>query len=579
MISGKMFWGCFLGMLAVYVCGLPATLMENDSAQFAVMAMRMVQENDFVNLIKGTEQYLDKPHMHYWLAALAYKLFGIHDWAYRLPALLLTLAASRACHGIGKELYNENAGRLAALIFMSAQTIVLSVIDVRTDAVLTGFTALSIWQLLRYLELGSTRGLLWGALTAGLAFSTKGQIALVVIALPLLCHVAYTRRWYRLADLRLVWGLLVFALAISPMLYAYYQQFDLHPEKVIRGRGNRSGILFIFWEQSFERLSGEGVGKNSSDYFFFFHTFLWVFLPWTLMGLAAFGNRAYRMARRFAGNKTAPAPPDAEAPGGAAGENTSGNPGVPEVLTLGGIAIIFLIISFAQFKLPHYLNILIPLFTVLTAGYLDARRKKGHWKWLRRAARLQAGIFGIVLLAVSGIVFWVFPLPGAAAVALVLVLVGSGIALWRQMADPLVRLAVISVLASVGINAVMNAHFYPSLLQYQAGSELARNFVREVPANPPIFKFSEEHTWALDFYSRQPVRIVRGGNRTDLAGRWVYVDEDKRRSLAESGWEWEREIVADQFRITRLQARFVNPETREEVVGKRYLLLLAPAAP
>ena len=578
MISGKVFWGCFLGMLAVYICGLPATLMENDSAQFAVMAMRMVQENDFVNLIKGTEQYLDKPHMHYWLAALAYKIFGIHDWAYRLPALLLTLAAARACHGIGKELYNENAGRLAALIFMSAQTIVLSVIDVRTDAVLTGFAALSIWQLLRYLEGGGTRGLLWGALTAGLAFSTKGQIALVVIALPLLCHVVYARRWQRLADGRLVLGLLVFALAISPMLYAYYQQFDLHPEKVIRGRGNRSGILFIFWEQSFERLSGEGVGKNSSDYFFFFHTFLWVFLPWTLMGLAAFGGRAGRLVRRIAGRNTPAGRAEGELPAGAGGDSDAGSPGVPEILTLGGISIIFLIISFAQFKLPHYLNILIPLFAVLTAGYLDARRGKGHWKWLRRAARLQAGIFGIVLLAVSGIVFWVFPLPVAAAALGVLVLAGAGIGLWRRFADPLARLAVVSVLASVGINSVMNAHFYPSLLEYQAGSELARKFVREEPANPPIFKLSGEHTWGLDFYTRQPVRVARGGNPADLAGRWVYVDEEQRRNLAESGWEWEREIVADQFRITRLQARFVNPETRQEVVGKRYLLLMAPSA-
>ena len=46
------------------------------------------------------------------------------------------------------------------------------------------------------------------------------------------------------------------------MLYAYYHQFDLHPEKVIRGRDNRSGIFFIFWEQSFERLSGEGGWKE-----------------------------------------------------------------------------------------------------------------------------------------------------------------------------------------------------------------------------------------------------------------------------------------------------------------------------
>ncbi|MBC2839978.1 glycosyltransferase family 39 protein [Robiginitalea sp. SC105] len=557
MIRGTIFWGCFLGILAAYVCGLPATLMENDSAQFAVMAMRMVQENDFINLVKGTEQYLDKPHLHYWLAALSYKVFGIHDWAYRLPAVLMTLLAALSCYGLGKLLYNANAGRLAALIFMSAQTIVLSVIDVRTDAVLTGFTALAIWQLLRYLKNGSLSGLLWGALGAGLAFSTKGQIALLVIGLPLICHLAWTRQWRRLADPRLLLALLVFGLAISPMLYAYYQQFDLHPEKVIRGRGNRSGILFIFWEQSFERLSGEGVGKNSSDYFFFFHTFLWVFLPWTLLGLAAFGNRVPGVVRAMAGRRKQ----------------------AGEVLTLGGIALIFLIISFAQFKLPHYLNILIPLFAVLTAGYLDALREQEKWRWLRRAARLQTGILGVVLLAVGAILFWVFPVSPWLAAGTLLLLSGLAFLIWRLHSDPLVRICLISVLASTGINIVLNSHFYPELLRYQAGSELARTYLREVPGTPPIYKFTGEHTWALDFYTRQPLRLAPAVSPDSLAGRWVYVDDRQREALAEAGFRWERELSADQFRISRLQAKFLNPETRTDVLNKRYLLLLSPPEP
>ena len=44
--------------------------MENDSAQFAVMASRMVIENDFTHLYKGSLPYLDKPHLHYWHAPL-----------------------------------------------------------------------------------------------------------------------------------------------------------------------------------------------------------------------------------------------------------------------------------------------------------------------------------------------------------------------------------------------------------------------------------------------------------------------------------------------------------------------------
>ena len=260
---------------------------------------------------------------------------------------------------------------MAALIFLSAQTIVLSAIDVRTDAVLTGLTAFAIWQLYEYLRSGKTIPLLLGAAGAGLAFSTKGQIALLVIGLPLICQVIYSGAWKRLWNPRLLLALVVFGLVITPMLYAYYQQFDLHPEKVIRGRDHRSGILFIFWEQSFERLSGEGIGKNSSDYFFFFHTFLWVFLPWTLIGLLAYWEKA----REFWRNR----------------KSRDG-----EVLTLGGITLIFLIISFAQFKLPHYLNITIPLFAVLAASLMERWYREQNTKALKRMAHAQLGIFSLV---------------------------------------------------------------------------------------------------------------------------------------------------------------------------------------
>ena len=77
MISVTRYWFYIALIVLVYIIGMFATLFENDSAQFAVMAMRMVQENDFLSLFKGPEEYLDKPHMHYWLAALSYKIFGM----------------------------------------------------------------------------------------------------------------------------------------------------------------------------------------------------------------------------------------------------------------------------------------------------------------------------------------------------------------------------------------------------------------------------------------------------------------------------------------------------------------------
>ncbi len=538
-----------LGM--VYLAGLFVTLFENDSAQFAVMAMRMVQENDFINLFKGPEEYLDKPHLHYWLAALSYLVFGIQDWAYRIPALLATALGAYSCYGLGKVLYQKETGRLAALIFLSSQTIVLAAIDVRTDAVLTGFTAFAIWQLATYVENGRMASLLLGAFGAGLAFATKGQIALLVIGLPLLCHLAYTRRWKLLADWRVLAALAVFALTISPMLYAYYHQFDLHPEKVIRGRAHRSGIWFILWEQSFERLSGEGVGKNSSDYFFFFHTFLWVFLPWTVAGIAAYLDRAFYFLKRR-GKK---------------------QPGM-EVLTLGGISLIFVIISFAQFKLPHYLNITIPLFAVLTAAYVHRLTQSDSQKVKKFLMGTQYFILGLVFLLCALLCFWVFPIRPWYLPAILFVLGGYAILHEVKKAGMVNRILLLGAMASIVLNAVLNLHFYPSLLAYQGGSGMSRIMAQEGIPVDAVYKLSERHSWAIDFYNRDPVNITSLKEVKGLKDVWVYASEKELGQLQEKGVSWDREFRVDQFRITRLQARFLDPERRPQVLEGMYLIHL-----
>lgn len=549
MISNLRYWFFMVLIVLVYIAGMFATLFENDSAQFAVMAMRMVQENDFLSLFKGTEEYLDKPHMHYWLAALSFKIFGIHDWAYRIPALLATLLGAYSCFGLGKLLYNRETGKLAALIFMTAQTIVLSVIDVRTDAVLTGSTIFAIWQLTTYIERRTLGSVVLGAFGAGIAFSTKGQIALLVIGLPLLCHLGYTKKWKAFLNWRVVIGLLVFVLAIAPMLYAYYHQFDLHPEKIIRGKGNRSGIFFIFWEQSFERLSGEGVGKNSSDYFFFFHTFLWVFLPWTVLGLLAYWNRAKVLVKsRFVFNPN------------------------HEILTIGGITLIFIIISFAQFKLPHYLNIVMPLFSVLTASYIYGLYRNPERKIIKSLLGVQYFILGLIFIAATFICYLVFksndPYHYIWKVSLAFVIVYYIL----KQEDYYFKIITISVLSSVFLNAILNMHFYPSLLKYQGGSSMAAKIKENGVPVDGICKLSPAHTWGLDFYNKEPVKI---SSIKDIEGKknvWVYVNDEELRELHRKGFDWDRQYSVNQFRITRLQAKFLNPNTRKKILRKMHLI-------
>ncbi|AYN68693.1 glycosyltransferase family 39 protein [Euzebyella marina] len=546
MISNSRYWVLIILVVLVYITGMFVTLFENDSAQFAVMAMRMVQENDFLNLFKGTEEYLDKPHLHYWLAAFSYLLFGIEDWAYRIPGILALLLGAYSTYGLGNLLYDKRVGKVAALIFMTAQTIVLSAIDVRTDAVLTGFVILAIWQLALYANTGSIKSILLGGIAAGLAFSTKGQLAILIIGLALLSHLIYTRNWKALINWKVLLGLLTFAIAITPMLYAYYHQFDLHPEKVIRGKAERSGIFFIFWEQSFERLSGEGMGSNSSDYFFFFHTFLWVFLPWTVLGIMAYArkiNSLFKLKFKWVQGQ--------------------------EMLTIGGITFFFLIASFSQFKLPHYLNSIIPLFAVLTATYIVNLKNE---KTGRILLGVQYFVLSIIFIAAVLICFLVFEFDNLFALGLLLVFLLTIIYFCLKSEQYDKKIITLTVFGSLLLNATLNLHFYPNLLTYQAGSSMAKVVKeREVPVDN-IYKLGDFHTWSFDFYNRKPLKITSYNAIRGKKDFWVYANDDQLRELKELDFDWDIQYTRAHYRITRLSLKFLNPSKRKKSLDKMHLV-------
>ena len=78
LLSRNQIFFLFVGFVLVYLVGQFVPLMENDSAQHATMAMRMANSGNFLEIYKGDNPYLDKPHLHFWLSALSMKILGIN---------------------------------------------------------------------------------------------------------------------------------------------------------------------------------------------------------------------------------------------------------------------------------------------------------------------------------------------------------------------------------------------------------------------------------------------------------------------------------------------------------------------
>ena len=66
----------------------PALMDDVDSVQ-ASIAHTMLQTGDWVTPHLDGVKYLEKPPLKYWLIAIFFKLFGVHDYVARLPLAII----------------------------------------------------------------------------------------------------------------------------------------------------------------------------------------------------------------------------------------------------------------------------------------------------------------------------------------------------------------------------------------------------------------------------------------------------------------------------------------------------------
>ena len=540
-ISRSTYIFLFLLLAVVYIIGLFVPLMDNDSAHHAAIALRMYQTGDYVNLVDLGHDYLDKPHLHFWLSALSYHIFGVGSFAYKFPSFLFTILGTYATYRLGKSLYDSEVGKLAALIVASSFAYMLANNDVRMDAILTASIILAIWQLVDWIDTKRWKNVVGAALGLALGFATKGHIAVFTPGVAILFYILYKRDFKVLWSAQFLVLIFSFFIFIAPVVYCYYLQFDLHPEKVIRGKSGRSGVAFILWQQNFERFQGDSFGADGkNDRFFFLHSFLWAFAPWSIIAFTAFFSRLKSFKIRQW-----------------------------EWLTLGTFAVLGLMISYSGFKLPHYLNIIFPVSAVLSASYLY--QKIHDPKVMHRLFVVQATLSILLLLAAGVINVWAFPIQHVAAIIGFFLMLAAVVFLFRKTYTKHQRLIVIPVATMALVFYLLNSNFYPQLLTYQGGNELARDTRGKVdPAQ--VYFWPDMYSTSYNFYSGQLHQYFTDSVYRQKDTVWIMAGDKNIEAIKAAGYPILGGYAHRDYQVTRLNGKFVNPARRKEVVEKMVLV-------
>jgi len=516
----------------VYIIGLFIPLMDNDAAHHANIALRMYLTGDYVNLIDNGQDYLDKPQLHFWLAALSYKFFGVSAFAYRFPSFLFSILGIYSIYRLGKILYNEEVAMGGALIFATSFGYILSVTDVRMDAILVAAISFSCWQLVALINLGKLRYITGSATGFAIGFAVKGSIGVVVPVLFIAWLVFFQRRLTRKTILYLFLTFLLLILFISPVLYCYYLQFDLHPEKVIRGTDHIKGVRYILFGQGAERFGGKMSADSGKDPFFFLYTFIWAFAPWALFCYLAIIRSLRKIKTQF-----------------------------PEGFIVLSFLSIALLITVAGSKLPHYLNVVFPFAALLTASFLQ----KENNKFYIRLFTVCLSILAILAALIINLYF--FPLflswTVIIGIAIVIIIIGSMGAGMGPFQKNISWLAV-SILF---LFLLLNSSFYPKLLKYQGGQELAKLIKNKIEPGRIYFwpkNYSSSFCFAQATLRQEFVDSALNKTRST----WLVFDINYEPEIEKNGYVITERTEVKDFEITKLDRKFLEPSTRNTQCSK-----------
>lgn len=452
-----------------YFVGINAYIQEVDPATYAEVSREMVESHDFVYLHDNYRQYLDKPPMTLWLIALSYKIFGIKNFAVRLPSLFMSVVAILSVYWLGVMLWNKRTGLLSALIMASTVASRLMIQDPKIDMVLIGFMTLSVTLLFKGL---TDSGFLWPAYIAmACAFLTKGPISIGIPVLAFGSLAFFKKDFGLIKRLRPVTGLLLAGILILPWYLA-----------VALKRGD-STAYFMLFKQSFGRFYAHQF-YYGGDPLFYVHTFSWAFLPWTLLFIAA-------LVQRFSGWRKKIKPDDGE------------------LLALWWWVLPFIILSTAISKLPQYIFWLIPPAALLTGHWFDTKIDLGLTKRENILFSAQYVIVFLPLALMAALFILSFP-PDTIMPWLMLatgtVIMSLFPALKIQKVKKVIILSAISLLT---FDLLFAGYLYPATMKYQPFQVFGKQIRTLAAGNKSVilsYRYGERGT--LNYYSRMPVREV-----------------------------------------------------------------------
>lgn len=473
-------------------------LVGADEPRYAQIAREMFTRHDWIVPTLNGSPWLEKPALLYWKIINSYRIFGLHDWAARLPSAFHATALIVVIFFFMRR-FRPGSEMDAALIAASSAAIIGFARGASTDMSLAadfGIAMLAWWA---WHATGKKLwlGFFFALLAAGAL--AKGPVA-PVLALLIVAAYSWLRRDGRIF-LRSLWipGFLIFFIGALP----WYIAIQMKVPQFFR---------VFFLEHNLARF-GTNLYQHSQPFWYYIPVFLLATVPWTVFTLPALVEGVGEAIAGFRERGTSSNQPAEPRP---AGENFAEDDGLPVFLALWTlIPIVFFSISRA--KLPGYILPGIPSAALLTADYLRSREKIPRLQLMLHSLLCGAVMAGAMLVPwivlkqqVQGATRTIIAVTTGVIAVLVLVIVRRGgrrMLHFATLVPVVLALAFILRPSAAAIDNALSARIVNAELRLLGVGP-------QVPL--AVYHVKREVAYGLNFYRNQPVSYYEPGIVPDL---------------------------------------------------------------
>ncbi|WP_326666954.1 ArnT family glycosyltransferase [Streptomyces canus] len=255
------FWGLLLATAALYFYNLSASGYANSFYSAAVQAgTKSWKAMFFGSLDAGNAITVDKPSAFLWPMEIAARIFGLNAWTILGPEVLMGVGTVAVVYASVRRRFSPGAGLIAGAVLALTPVAALMFRFNNPDAMLALLMALACYFVVRAIEDGKTKWLVWAGVAIGFAFLAKTLQAFLIlpslaIVYAVCAPVSLKKRFGQLAAAT---GALIVS---GGWWVAIVELWPASSRPYIGGSQNNSFLELTFGYNGLGRLNGEETGS------------------------------------------------------------------------------------------------------------------------------------------------------------------------------------------------------------------------------------------------------------------------------------------------------------------------------